>query len=44
MEEEEDASLLGWLELGLQERLGDELASVPRPQRCLKKRGKKKKK
>jgi hypothetical protein len=36
-------SLMGRLGLGLQERLGDTLASGPRPRRRIKKRGKKKK-
>jgi hypothetical protein len=41
--EEEEGSLFKRLGLGLQERLGDEMVSVPRPRRRLKKRGKKKK-
>jgi hypothetical protein len=41
--EEEEGSLFRRLGLGLQERLGDEMVSVPRPRRHLKKRGKKKK-
>jgi hypothetical protein len=39
----DDVSLIGRLGLGLQERLGDTLASTSCPWRRIKKRGKKKK-